>query len=106
MAFISLVFMFIFLCILFVGFCGLIFLLIGIIKKAKSRKSGKKSKSSTVLIVLGSVLIFPVIAIFVIGIGGSLHTNIKNRELIGYQIRKGTTEDVERLLKKGISPNV
>ena len=105
MAFISMVFVLIFLAILFLGLCGLILLIIGIVKKAKNKKMGRKSRGSKVLIVFGSVLLFPIIAILIVGSVSTVHSNMKNRGLIGYQVKEGTVEGVERLLKKGVSPD-
>lgn len=104
MAFISMVFVCIFLCILFVGFCGLVLILIGIIKKVRNKKIKSQSKSPLVLMILGGILVFPIAAILIIGCIATVHASVQNDGLLGYQVKRGSVEDVERLLKQGVNP--
>lgn len=104
MAFISMVFAFLLLCLCGLGVLGLILLIVGLVVRAKNKKKMKISKAPVVLIVLGILFMFPVILIVAVSLIGKIQSYIKNKEILNYQIKYGTVEGVERLLKKGVSP--
>ena len=100
MAFISIVFAFLFLYFCGLGVSGLISLIIGLIKKEKDKKTPKKSKTPVVLIVLGILFLLPIISVMAV----SVKSHIKYSKNLCYQLKFGTAKDVERLLLKGVSP--
>ncbi|MDD6069411.1 MAG: DUF1418 family protein [Clostridiales bacterium] len=104
MAFISMVFVFLFLCLLGLGLLGLILLIIGLVKRAKNKKIMKKSKAPIVLIVLGILFLLPAMLVIIVLIVGGVNSNLKNKKNLNYQVKYGTAKDVEKLLKSGVSP--
>lgn len=118
MAFISLVFIAIFLILCMVWLAGLILVIVGICVRARYKKKLKtpvydemgntkvikKPKSSIVLSILGVLMMAPVTLIVVVSIVGSIWTGVRNEGILGQQIKNGTVEDVERLLKAGVNP--
>ena len=104
MAFISMVFVFLFLCLFGLGLLGLILLIIGLVNRAKNKKKMKKSKAPIVLIVLGILFLLPAMLIIIVLVAGCVDTNIKNQKNLDYQVKNGTAKDVEKLLKSGVSP--
>ncbi|MBE5867048.1 MAG: hypothetical protein E7292_12805 [Lachnospiraceae bacterium] len=100
---------------LVLGAIGLLLLVIGLLMGALSIRKTKRLKDkeqythkmagkyafSCVLIVLGSVLTIPAICLLVINGGLTIYTDNADFHNLEYQIRYGTAEDVERVLKEG-----
>ncbi|MBQ4057610.1 MAG: ankyrin repeat domain-containing protein [Lachnospiraceae bacterium] len=118
MAFISLVFIAIFLILCVLWIAGLILIIIGLCVRARHKKQSqtpiydemdnvkvvKKPKSPIVLSILGALMMAPVTFIVVVSIIGNVQTSIRNEGILGQQIKNGTVADVERLLKAGVNP--
>ena len=102
MAFISMVFVFLFLCLFGLGLLGLILLIIGLVNRAKNKKKMKKSKAPIVLIVLGILFLLPAMLIIIVLVAGCVDTNIKNKKNLDYQVKNGTRKTAEKWCESGM----
>lgn len=118
MAFMSLVFIGIFLILIIAWIAGLVLLITGLCIRARYKKklknpsydeagnikAVKKPKAPIILNILGVILMLPVTLIVVLIVIGSVLPDVQNKGILGQQIKNGTVEDVERLLKEGVNP--